>query len=106
MEEDSSVCSSESVTLLKHVSLLSSELTTKEWLSHSSYADIFPYRTPVLHSAFSVPTGVVTTDTTDTEHTNMMNQLIDLYRIYHSLSSQYCTCALTTCDISLCASNK
>ena len=32
MAEDSSVCSSESVTLLKHVSLLSSELTTKERL--------------------------------------------------------------------------
>ena len=33
MEEDSSVCSSESVTLLKHITLLSSELTTKERLS-------------------------------------------------------------------------
>ena len=32
MEEDSSVCSSESVTLLKHVSLISSELTNKERL--------------------------------------------------------------------------
>ena len=33
MEEDSSVCSSESVTLLRHVTLQSSELTTKELLS-------------------------------------------------------------------------
>ena len=33
MEEDSSVCSSESVTLLRHITLLSSELTTKERLS-------------------------------------------------------------------------
>ena len=33
MEEDSSVCSSESVTLLKHITLLSSVLTTKERLS-------------------------------------------------------------------------
>ena len=33
MEEDSSICRSESVTFLKHVSLLSSELTTKERLS-------------------------------------------------------------------------
>ena len=33
MEEDSSVCSSESVTLLRHITLQSSELTTKERLS-------------------------------------------------------------------------
>ena len=33
MEEDLSVCSSESVTLLKHITLLSSEITTKERLS-------------------------------------------------------------------------
>ena len=33
MEEDSSVCCSESVTLLRHITLQSSELTTKERLS-------------------------------------------------------------------------
>ena len=59
-------------------------------LAHFLYCgDIFPYRTPLSHSAFSPPSSTITMDTTDTMHALMINQLLRAVK-YHSLPRQYC----------------
>ena len=45
------------------------------WVT-SYYADIFPYRTPLSHSAFSMYKSTVTTDTTDTTHVHNYDKSI------------------------------
>ena len=56
------------------------------WLT-SYCGGIFPYHTPLLHSAFSLPSSIITIDTMAATHAHMINQLPHTGNIAHCQGS-------------------